>query len=249
MTSPKNLLHIFLFIVLGCLLNCKPKKETGNKSSVTDGVEKTYNPTGELFSEVTMKDGKRNGMARDYFKNGKVFTEVNYKEDKRDGTFKQYYDDGTISKEIDYKDDLQDGWSKKYRKDGTKAWQARFTKDMPCSDLTEYYLNGARKTEYPRIVIEPIDELRELGDYTLKISMSDKTNTVTFYEGKLTSEGCFDRNKVHEIFPRQNGFCKLHFHLAPGGFLMEEISIIAVVKTQQGNSYITTRSYNLAINN
>lgn len=239
-----------LILSLVCMMNCNSKKRNvDDDPDKKDGVIKTYRKDGKLFSEITMKDGKRNGVSRNFYGNEKVSLEIFYKDDKKDGLFKQYYEDGTLSKEAEYKQDKLDGISKKYRKDGTLAWQARFYQDNPCSELTEYYLNGTKKTDYPSIVITPIDDLRERGDYDLTISMSDKTNTVTFYEGTISPAGCFDPLDARKIYPQEKGVARLNYHLTPGGFLMKELKIVAVVKTNQSNSYITTRSYNLAINN
>ena len=239
------LLPLFL-----CLVSCNNKKKNvDDDPGKKDRIIKTYRKDGKLFSEITMKDGKRNGVSRNFYGNEKVSLEIYYKDDQKDGLFKQYYEDGTLSKEAEYKQNKLNGITKKYRKDGKMAWQARFSDDNPCAELTEYYLNGTKKTDYPSIIITANDQLRELGDYDLKISMSDKTNTVSFYEGSLTSEGCFDPDTARKIYPLENGVATLSYHLGPGGFLMRELKIVAVVKTNQSNSYITTRSYNLAINN
>lgn len=233
------------------LFDCSPKKKNpvDDDPNKKDGMIKAYRKDGKLFSEVMMKDGKRNGLSRNFYGDEKVSLEIYYKDDKKEGLFKQYYEDGTLSKEAEYKEDKLDGVSKKYRKDGTMAWQARFTQDNPCAELTEYYLNGSKKTDYPSIVINAIDNLRNEGEYDLKISMSDKTTTVSFYEGTLSPEGCFDPRKANKIYPQEKGIATLNYYLGPGGFMMKELKIIAVVKTNQSNSYITTRVYNLAINN
>ncbi|MGC4020739.1 MAG: toxin-antitoxin system YwqK family antitoxin [Cyclobacteriaceae bacterium] len=235
-----------LLIMLSCEKKSNPKSDDPDKK---DGVIKTYRKDGKLFSEITMKNGKRNGISKNFHPNEKLGMEINYIDDKRDGSFKQFYEDGTLSEESTYKDDHMDGICKKYRKDGTLAWEARFSNDNPCSELTEYYLNGTKKTEYPSIVIKPIDQLRENGDYDLQISLSDKSTIVTFYEGMLTPEGCFDPTKSFQIYPQKNGVATLHYHLMPGRFEMREIHLVAVVKTKQSNKYLTTRHYNLAINN
>jgi len=237
-------------LLIGIALSCTPhKKAQEDDPQKKDGVIKSYRKNGTLFSEVTMKNGLRNGVSRNFFANEKVSIEANYKDEKKDGVYRQFYEDGTLMKEIEYKEDLIDGLSKKFRNDGKPAWQARFRNDSPCLGLVEYYLNGTKKTEYPTIVIETVDRIKDLGEFTLNIRMSDGTTTVTFYEGQLTPSGCFDQLKTREIVPQKKGKCSLEYHLVPGTFVMEELHIIAVVKTAQSNSYVATTSYNLSISN
>ena len=239
---------IFILLI-GITLSCSHKKTQEDDPQKKDGIIKSYRKNGTLFSEVTMKNGVRNGMSRNFFANEKVSIEANYKDDKKDGLYRQFYENGTLMKEIEYKENQIDGLSKKFRDDGKPAWQARFTNDSPCSGLVEYYLNGTKKTEYPTIVMESVDRLKDLGEFTLTIRLSDGSTTVTFYEGQLTPSGCFDKIKSREIYTPKKGKCSLEYHLVPGAFVMEELHIIAVVKTAQSNSYITTTSYNLSISN
>lgn len=237
------------FLILVCFLVACSEKKKESKPAEDHGVVKSYRADGKLFSEITMMDGKRNGIARNYYSNGKISEEGTYKDDKKDGVYKLFYEDGTLMKETEYKENQLNGWTKKYRADGTQAWQAKFENDMPCANLVEYYLNGTKKTDYPTIVFEPVDRLKELGEFTLKMHLSDRSSVVTFYQGQLTPSGCFDESKTAQVFSEKKGEGRLDYDLGPGGFRMEEIKIIAVVKTVQGNKYITTATYNLAINN
>lgn len=241
---------IVIVVVLGFLTACTPHKGVQDDDPETkDGVIKTYQKNGLLFSTTTMKDGKRNGMARTYFSNGKISVEANYKDDKKDGTYRQFYDDGTPMKVIDYTDDKINGLSKKYRSDGKLAWQAKFKNDLPCVGLVEYYLNGTEKKDYPTIVVEPEDHLADQGEYILRIRMSDGTTTVDYYEGDLGPDLCFDKTKLRRIYSPKRGTGVMEYRLIPGGFAMEELHLVAVIKTAQSNTYITTRVYHVAINN
>jgi hypothetical protein len=246
MQMPRLKLLLLIILAIGCSKKKKIENDDPNKK---DGVIKTYRPNGQLLSEVTMKDGKRNGISRRYYSNDTVSLEVYYTDDKMNGLYKQYYEDGKPMKEIEYKDDQMDGLNKKFRKEGGQAWQARFSMNEPCLGLVEYYLNGTQKTSYPYIVFETVDRLRQEGYFVLRIRMSDNTTTVSFYEGNLSDTGCFNEKLASKLFMRDKGIAIKDYHLIPGGFVMEEIHVIAIVKTAQSNSYITTSHYNLAINN
>ena len=240
---------ILFFLALTLLIACsKPKKEQAANDE-TDGLVKTYGKDGNLFSEITMKDGKRNGISRNYYKNGRISIEANYKDDVKDGVFKQYYEDGTLSMNFEYTNNRLNGLSKKFRQDGTPAWEARFENDKPCTGLVEYYLNGSLKTDYPRIIIEQEDRLRDLGEYSLIVRLNNDSKPVKFYKGQLSASGCFDQDKAEELYLDRDGKFKLTYYLSPGDFQMEEVHLVGVLKTAQGNSYLMTRSYNLSITN
>jgi hypothetical protein len=224
-------------------------KKSNDDSIVENGISRTFKKDGKLFSENTLKNGKKTGASKTYYDNGKIWQEENYENDKRNGLTKQYYEEGTLSKVTNYKEDLLDGISQKFRKDGIQAWEARYERGMPCNGLKEYYTNGKLKTDYSTIVIDVVDDLRNSGVYKLKLHLSDNSKSVKFYKGYLTQTGCFDKSKVEELYPNKDGKAELVYFLSPSEFKMEEIGIIAVVETIQDNYFLATRFYNLSITN
>ena len=79
--------------------------------------------------------------------------------------------------------------------------------------------------------------------------MSDKVRSVKYYKGKLTPGGCITDDLYNLLMNERKKTGQLTYHVAPGRFVMEEVNIIAVVETTLGNTYITQRSYNVAIDN
>jgi hypothetical protein len=79
--------------------------------------------------------------------------------------------------------------------------------------------------------------------------MSDKVRSVKYYSGKMSPAGCLVDNLFFLLLNETKKTGQLKFHLPPGGFKMEEVNIIAVVETLMGNTYVTQRTYNLAIDN
>jgi antitoxin component YwqK of YwqJK toxin-antitoxin module len=239
-----------LVIFLAFLISCEEKKSK-NSGLVKgkDGVVKQFSKDGKLETEITLKDGKRHGIARNYYRNGKVSLEINYVDNGKDGQSKRFYESGKIYQLTNYKKDKIDGFLKKYRESGQVISEARYENDEPCNGLREYLLNGNLKKKYPIIQITPINRLREEGFYILALKLTERNNSVHYYKGKLSPSGCLHQDLDHIYFNEAKKQGEIKYYLPPGGFLMEEINIIAKVKTSLGNEYITQRSYNLAIDN
>jgi hypothetical protein len=254
----KKLYWLPLFLLIGCYTNQKEKvKNSANPNDSTvdasgkkkNGLVKSYHSDGKLYSAITYKNGVRDGVSYAYYPNGQVNLELTYANGKRTGQAKRYYENGKLYQTTEYKEDNKHGWQKKYRENGSSISETKFENDEPCLGLKEYLLDNTLKKNYPTIIITPIDELATKGRYTLKLSMSDKTKKVKFYQGKLSPGGCIHDGLGYVRLDERTGTGEIVYNLPPGGFLMDELSIVASVRTLQGNTYITYRAYNLAIDN
>ena len=247
-------MRIVLVTLALTLLCCNPPegKLKEKKATMDDGstVVSTKYPNGKKKAEATYKDGKRNGPSRSFDTDGNLSLELMYVDDKKDGQSSKFYQGGKqVYQTTEYKDNMLHGKRIKYRQNGNLMSEARFEKDFPCLGLKEYLLDNSLKKKYPKIVITPIDRLDTEGIYLLEIAMSEKVRSVKYYSGKLSSEGCLhgDLYSILRDDTRHTG--QLKYFMSPGGFLMEELTIIAEVETIMGNSYVTERTYNLAIDN
>jgi hypothetical protein len=77
-------------------------------NKIFTGKEVQYEEDGELFKEITFKDGKKDGLYRRW--KGRSYFEGNYKDGELDGLFKRWI--------IKYEDGFEDGEQNR-RKDGT----------------------------------------------------------------------------------------------------------------------------------
>jgi hypothetical protein len=254
----KKLFWLPLFLLIGCFTNPKERvaiSKSPNDSTVDasgkkkNGLIKSYHSDGKLYSAVTYKDGIKEGISYAYYPSGQINLELTYANGKRTGQSKRYYENGKLYQTTEYQDNNMHGWQKKYRETGSLSVEARFEKDEPCLGLKEYLLDNKLKKNFPTIVITPVDELAAKGRYTLKLSMSDKTKKVKFYEGKLSAGGCIHDGLEYIRLDERTGTGEIVYNLPPGGFMMEELNIVARVRTLQGNTFITRRTYNVAIDN
>lgn len=250
-----KILFVFIAIIFLCCSTGKKddekKKNIKKKRTATkDGIVTSRYANGKPRAEITFKDGKRSGLSKSYDRNGDILLELPYIDDKRNGQSKKYYGGGKqLFQTTEYKDDRMHGLQIKYRHDGKVMSEARYENDFPCVGLKQYLTDNTLKKSYPKIVFTPIDQLETQGVYTLKVSMSEKIKAVKYYTGKLSPSGCLSDNLYYILQDQKSKTGELKYNLPPGGFMMEEVNVIAAVETLQGNTYVTQRVFNLAIDN
>ena len=198
--------------------------ERNYKNGKLHGVSKTFYPDGKLRTKVNYDQGLKHGIALKFFQNGNVYQEYNYNYGKLNGSQKKYYENGKLMSEIDYKN------------------------DFPGIGLKEYLSTGKLKKKYPRIIIEAQDQTLINSTYILRIKLSDGNNNVQYFQGKLDDEG-FMNTRLERLVNMGDGVLEMYYNVPPGHFLMEEINIVAKVKTRFRNFYIVTIKHNLSIEN
>jgi hypothetical protein len=247
---------LFLVMVSACwLFSCDPQaqrkkrsRQAGNEvEAVTDGVAKDYHKNGKIRVEIPYKNGKKNGVAREYYNTGVLYQEIEYINGIKHGVSKRYYENGKLNQLTQYDSGRRHGRLEKFRSNGSPLSVATYFNDQPCKGLVEYLQDGRVKTNFPGIVIKPIDNLLKEDLYILQLSLSDKSRAVQFYVGELSPQGCLT-DALEELPDNdKNGIAEYEIYLPRGMFIMKTISIIAKVKTLQDNYYITERSYRLAV--
>ncbi|HEY0651997.1 MAG TPA: hypothetical protein VGD65_02675 [Chryseosolibacter sp.] len=234
-------------IITVLLVGCVKEEQQQAKSGKLQGLHKYYFPDGSLYLEVNYKDSLPHGLTKRYFKSGLVLEEAEYREGIQHGITKTYHEDGKLSSVTPYDSGRIHGIKKKYRKDGSPAYEAPYHYGEPCVGLVELFLSGRPVDNYPTIIITPKDDLLRSNMYTLEFGLSNKSKLVEYFQGQLTDSKYIGRD-AKEIYV-SNGVGKLFYVIPPGGFEMAQLNIIAKVKTDLGNYYITQVKYNLAIEN
>lgn len=240
-----NIRAIFPLVFLIALFSCHSGKEDSSRK--LDGVHKVYYPDGKVYLEITYRDSLVEGTFKQYFKTGIVFEESEYRRGVKHGKSRTYHPNGRLSTETMYDSGRIHGIQKKYRGDGQIAFAAPYYYDRPCVGLKEFYLSGRLVDNYPKIVIRPENRLLLDDLYVLRISLSNKNTRVEFFQGELT-DGKYIGDKAERI-STDEGIGSIYYTLPPGAFVMEKLNIIAKVKTDLNNYYITQTSYNLAAEN
>jgi hypothetical protein len=210
---------------------------------------RSYYRNKQVKAEVTYMGDKRHGISRSYDAKGVLLLELPYADDKREGQSKKYYATGTLFQTTEYVDDMIHGKQVKYRTDGRMMSEAIFEKEEPCLGLKEYLEDNTVKKKYPKIVVKEIDRIESRGKFILEVSMSDKVKRVKYYTGKLSPGGCIWNGSASVPADEDPRVGTIVYTLYPGQFVMEEVTITAVVETLMGNSYVTQTRKNIAIKN
>lgn len=237
---------LILLIGLGCEA---PKSDLKKTSGKKNGLVKSYSKDGKLLSEINYKDGVRDGIGKSYYKNGNIQFLIPYAMGKRQGVVKRYYESGKIYQETEFSDDRKTGIQKTYKENGKLRSEARLENGEPCTGLKEYLLDGTVKKKYPAIVSKVVDKVGISGEYYVYLSLSDGSGRVKFYRGELSKTGCLTNRLVPLPFNSKSKQGELKYTIPVGGFLMEEVNIVAEVSTLAGNSYLITKRLNVAIDN
>jgi len=238
----------FLLFTSFLFFGCQTKQS--NESSINDkndsigynGVYKSYRD-GYLYSEVTLKEGKKEGLARKFYKNGKVNTEVYYKNNIKVDTSRWYYTDGELYRETPYQKGKVHGIQKKYHRNGILKAEIPYESGNRKIGLKEFsYFNSPVKS-YPSISYQISDNRNTNGQVTLTLRLSNKSEKVKFYQGDLNN-GMFDTEKLKYILT-EKGKGTINFIEKPDFTGKSQINIIAYFKTKLANNKIIQKKVSL----
>lgn len=223
-----------------------PTPRKGN--DVENGVYKKYRDDGKLFSEIPMKNGKRNGLAKDYYPDGTLHHEIEYVNGLKHGAARTYYENGQLYMHSTYSAGKLDGVQKKYRDNGLLMAEIPYKMGQPGIGLKEYLRDGKEKTNFAKLIIEPVDKIQSENIYELKLYFDKRGKKAPdFYIGELT-DGQYLPNEPG-IIPRQGHSALLELELPPSTYINHEFNIISVFYTRLGNPYVVQRSYKVDIRN
>jgi antitoxin component YwqK of YwqJK toxin-antitoxin module len=90
------------------------------------GIGFTVYENGQLSSEQSYKEGKKDGLYKKWYENGQLNIEENYKEGKKDGLYKKWYYNSQIKREGSYKDGEYDGLQRMWYENGQLDREVNF---------------------------------------------------------------------------------------------------------------------------
>ena len=242
----KVLLYSFVCLLLiannSCnqLLEYFPLEANASKTAVKkkrNGVYKSHHANGKVMSEVTYKDGKRNGPAKDFYLNGQLRLSCNYTAGKKDGEFMFYHPNGNIYKIAHYKNGKEEGEVKTFYENGTLWSESQYTKGQVCLGSKEYKLDGDLRKQ-PSIVIEK-DEVHP-GVYSLNISLSNSSNRVSYFTGKVPDESCMDLadDQLIAHSTQKDGSCLASIALDENDTQGKTVDVLALYETLDRNKIL-----------
>ena len=187
---------ISLFLIM-LLLSCGTGSNRDDEE--TSKTEYVYDADGNLKSKILIRNGKVHGEAVTYYPGGQISTLVNYNNNKKEGIEKKYYKSGQLYRIRPFKNGKLNGMEIRYYKDGGKKTIQEFRHNNPARGLKEYSPGGKLTTEFPRILFNTVKNRDYAEQVLLCFQMSDRSNNVDYYIGKLIANKYFDKEAELEL--------------------------------------------------
>jgi hypothetical protein len=238
-----------LIIGLGILslfvIACNSGDKTGKNGKEKVTIQKKFNKSGKLISEISIKNDVRHGPTTNYYENGKVHSIANFVEGKQEGETTWYYENGRPYQVTQFINGEEQGLQKKYYQSGKLLAEVPYINGHQQPGMKEYKETGELITDYPEIVFEKPVRSDVPGRFMLKMHMSDNSNEVVFEQKVISSNGDTTMAKV----PTYEGIGEIPFYVDRGKTVIAQIYIQAKTRTRLKNIYITENQYLVKIKN
>jgi antitoxin component YwqK of YwqJK toxin-antitoxin module len=225
--------------------NGKVKAEISVKDNKRHGITRNYSSKGSLLSTVNYANGKKEGKATNYYSSGRVHSTMIYKNGLREGEAVWYFESGKPYSVSQFINNKLNGIQKKYYKNGNLQSELPCKDGQPGTGLKEYTEEGKLISDCPVIIVREINRIATDDKFTLNIYLSRHLSNVHFYLDDLDS-GKYLKKYMYEIHS-ENGVATKTYDVPQGYVKFQKLNIIAKARTRLGNTYITQRTYNLAI--
>jgi len=243
----KNKIIILLIFLAAAAGSCNVENNNKDKNVQTKEddarIKKAYYDNGNLKSEITIKNKRKNGPAKKYYTTEELHTIVNYTDNIKEGEAVWYYKSGQPYRITQYKNNKIIGTRKLFYEDGQLMAEIPYKDNEPQIGLKEYNKNGALLTNYPHIVFNTNDLIREQNLFIVTCQLSNHSKKVMFYQELKGTDG---KEKLFEI-PTKSGIGKLEFHIPSRIKDTKTVTIYARIKTTLGNPYIIKNSYTFSL--
>jgi len=245
MKKVKIIIPLIIIIIVAGSCNIENNSKDKNARVKEDEVliKKAYYDNGNLKSEITFKNKRKNGPAKRYYATGELHTAMNYVNNMKEGEAVWYYKSGKPYRITQYENNNIEGTRKLFYEDGTLMAEIPYKDNKPQTGLKEYNKNGALLTNYPHIVFNANDLISEQNLYIITCQLSNHSKKVKFYQELKGTDG---KEKLFEI-PTRNGMGKLEFHIPSRVKDTKTITIYAQMKSSMGNPYIIKDSYTFSL--
>jgi len=207
------------------------------KKGLRNGLTKNYYQNGALLSEIYYTNGLRNGIAVDYYKEGGIHARIPYRNDLKEGEAVWYYPSGKPYRITPYRQNTIDGIQRFYYESGQIQAEVPWKTGQRGTGLKEYTQSGKLIKE-PSIIVKPE---RLNNAIILRLSLSDDSRNVTFYQGELT-EGRYLNPDLRQL-KTIDGKSYIQFQPLEPETPSKEFHIVAIKKTSLRNQQILYKKY------
>ena len=168
-----------------------------------------------------------------------------FKNDTQCGPVIQYYREGMLFRESNYVKGLVNGEIKTYWPSGKLKAINYYRMGKPMVGLKEYDRDGKLVTDMPKIMVEEVNQVRQLGRILLKVSVSDDADKVEIYSGQLVDGKYFP--DYADKLPVIDGTAVFDYPVLKNTPKRRRLSFIAKFRTANGNTTIAQKYYDVVV--
>jgi antitoxin component YwqK of YwqJK toxin-antitoxin module len=229
--------------------NGKLKSRRFYVKDLLDDTTFIYHDNGQLRSLQMYKNRKADGIWKEFNPQGKVYSEIHFKDGLFEGTSTTYtYRTGKIQERITFKKGIKDGLEEFYYPNGNPKSKILYNSGEPCRNIEEWYDDGEKVNNDFKISVQEHNDVLMKNTLTYFIKLENpKPDDKVYREVGPAKNDC----EFGQLFrlPEENGAYKLQFEIHKGGFVMQEVKIVAFRKTLFGNTCSEVKTFNAASNN
>lgn len=229
--------------------NGKLKSRRFYVRDVLDDTTFIYHDNGQLRSLQMYKNKKADGVWKEFNKEGKLYSEICFKDGLFEGTSTVYtYRTGKVQERITFNRGIKNGLEEFYYPNGNPKSKILYNSGEPCRNIEEWYDGGEKvKNDFKISITESNDVLmKNTLTYSIRLDNPKPDDKVYREIGPAPNECEFGQLF---LLKEDNGIHILQFEIPKGGFIMQEVKIVAFRKTAFGNTCSKTKIFNAASNN
>lgn len=215
--------------------------------SLTDS-SLSYYENGNLKAFQYMKNGKREGNWKKFNEQGKVVEETQYQDNLLDGFAMKYtYRSLKLLQKWHYKHGLKDGKQEFFHQNGKPMAVVYFSNNHPCLGTKEWNEQGEEIDNDFTISVREENTLLVNNKLSFYITLSQprEDDEIQVISDKDTSQ-C--PTALYNVLKEKGNFV-VEYKVPRGGFVMEQLRLLAIRKTAMGNRFLKTKTVSVAGDN
>lgn len=208
-----------------------------------------YHENGQLRSLQMYKNKKAHGVWKEFNKEGKLYSEIYFKDGLFDGVSTVYtYRTGKVQERITFEKGIKNGLEEFYYPNGNPKSKILYNLGEPCKNIEEWYDDGEKVNNNFKIFVTESNDvlMKNTLTYSIRLEKPHSDDKVYREIGPAPNECEFGQLF---LLKEENSIYKLQFEIPKGGFVMQEVKIVAFRKTAFGNTCSQTKTFNAASNN
>ena len=217
------------------------------KDTLTDS-SLAYYENGNLKSLQYLKNGKREGTWKKFNEQGKVVEETQYKDNLIDGfAIKYTYRSLRPLQKWHYKHGLKDGKQEFFHQNGNPMAVVYFSDNHPCMGTEEWNEQGEKINNDFTISTREENTVLVNNKLRFHITLSQaKDDDVVQVISDKDADSC--PKALYNVLGEKGEFI-VEYTVPRGGFVMEQLKLLAIRKTAMGNRFMKTKTISVAADN